>query len=369
MGFAEARGAMTNVLSFAPFRWLGVRVYGLYLVHWPVFRFITSRQLDVSPLLLFTVRVAVTLVISETIYRLIEDPVRRGQLWKGSKVWTYCAGLLIVALVAGWFGRTTNAQQIVDTDYIALQRENLLGTPVNGADAPTRSANNPALPARVLLVGDSQSFSVGAGMQEWAATNGVDVRFNPGVGCGIGGVTPIEYLGVDKDEQEGCAAWASTRAEIVVRYNPQVVVVVGGLGDLSNRRLADGKWHHIGEAYYDEWLRGQMAAFVDEMTATGATVVWFTHPDVKVPFQAGATGQPPFAENNVERMALYNAMISDLAAVDERVEVADFAAAVRAVPGGQFDLDLRPDGTHIDMSKAPELVTFVADQILRAVAS
>ena len=369
MGFAEARGAMTTVLSFAPLRWLGVRVYGLYLVHWPVFRFITPRQLDIGPLALFTVRIAVTLVLSETLYRLIEDPVRRGKLWKGSRLWTYCAVLLVVALVAGWFGRTTNAQQIVDTDYIALQRENLLGTPVNGADAAVRSTLQPSLPARVLIIGDSQSFSVGAGMQQWAAANGVDLRFNPGVGCGIGGVTPIEYLGVDKQEQEGCAAWASTRAEIVSRYNPQVVIIVGGLGDLSNRRLADGEWHHIGEAYYDTWLRGQMAAFVDEMTSTGATVVWFTHPDVKVPFQAGATGQPPFTENNVDRMARYNAMITELAAADDSVEVADFAAAVRSVPGGQFDLDLRPDGTHIDMSKAPELVQFVADQIARAVNS
>jgi peptidoglycan/LPS O-acetylase OafA/YrhL len=369
MGFAEARGAMTTLLSFTPFRWLGVRVYGLYLVHWPVFRFITPRQLDVGPLALFTVRMVVTLVISESIYRLIEDPVRRGQLWKGSRVWTNCAGLLVVALVAGWFGRTTNAQQIVDTDYIALQRENLLGTPVNGPDAPVRSSVDPTLPARVLVVGDSQSFSVGSGMQQWATANGVDVRFNPGVGCGIGGVTPIEYLGVDKDEQEGCAAWASTRAEIVTRYNPQVVLVVGGLGDLSNRRLADGKWHHIGEPYYDDWLRSQMAAFVDEMTATDATVVWFTHPDVNVPFQAGATGQPPFTENDGDRMARYNAMITEIAATDDRVEVADFAAAVRAVPGGQFDLDLRPDGTHIDMSKAPELVEFVAGQIARAVST
>jgi peptidoglycan/LPS O-acetylase OafA/YrhL len=369
MGFSEAGGVMTKVLSFPLFRWLGVRVYGLYLVHWPVFRFITPRQLDVEPWLLFTVRVAVTLVISETMYRLIEDPVRRGQLWKGAKVWTYCAALLVVALVAGWFGRTTEAQQIVDTDYIALQRENLLGTPVNGPDAPTRSTIDQSLPARVLVVGDSQSFSVGSGMQPWATANGVDMRFNPGVGCGIGGVTPIKYLGVEKSEQEGCAAWASTRAEIVTRYNPQVVIIVGGLGDLSDRRVDDGEWHHIGEPVYDEWLRAQMAAFVDEMSATGATVVWFTHPDVDVPFQAGATGQPPFAENDSTRMALYNAMITELAEADERVVVADFAAAVRAVPGGQFDLDLRPDGTHIDMSKSPELIQFVADQIARAVSN
>ena len=366
MAFAEANGAMTTVLSLAPFRWLGVRVYGLYLVHWPVFRFLTPRQIDVGPATLFAIRMAVTLAISESLYRIVEDPVRRGTLWKRWRIAWYCAALLVVALTTGWLGRSTQADRIVDVDYIALQRENLLSTPINGPDAPTRSATVPSLPSRVLIMGDSQSYSVGSGMQQWAIANGVEVRFDPGVGCGIGGVTPIRYLGVEKKEQEGCAAWAATRAEIVQRFNPQVVLVIGGLGDLSDRRLADGKWHHIGEPIYDDWLRGQMASFVDEMTASGATVVWFTHPDVRVPYQAGATGQPPFTENDADRMSRYNAMIVNLATADPRVIAADFNAAVRAVPGGQFDLDIRPDGTHIDMSKAPELVQFTAEQIARA---
>ena len=368
MAFAEAEGVMTNLLGFAPLRWLGVRVYGLYLVHWPVFRFITSRQIDVGALPLFAIRLAITLSISETIYRVVEDPVRRGKLWKGWRIAWYCGALLLVALTAGWFGRSTKADRIVDIDYIKLQRENLLGTPINGPESPQRSSVDEALPARVLLVGDSQSYAVGAGMHDWGVDHGVEVRFDPGVGCGIGGVTRIRYLGVEKAEQEGCAAWEGTRAEIVKRFNPQLVLIVGGLGDLSDRKLPDGRWHHIGEAYYDDWLRGQMASFAQEMTASGATVVWFTHPDVRVPYQAGATGTPPFPENDPARMARYNALIEELARSTSHVRVADFNAAVRALPGGQFDPNLRPDGTHIDMKKAPELVTFVAEQIAHAVA-
>jgi peptidoglycan/LPS O-acetylase OafA/YrhL len=363
MAYAEAGGPLSDFLSFGAFRWLGIRVYGLYLVHWPVFRFINGRHLDLSSFWLFVVRMIVTFAISESIFRLIEDPVRRGKLWKGRRIAYYCVPLFIVALTFGVLGNKYKGDKIVDTDYIKLQQEQLLSIPVNGATAPTNSAIDPNLPARVLLVGDSQSFSVGAGMQQWGQDHGVEVRFDPGVGCGIGGVTPIKYLGIEKKEQEGCAAWAQVRPEIVKRYNPQLVVIVGGLGDLSDRKLDDGKWHHIGEPVYDDWLRSEMKAFVDEMTASGAEVLWFSHPDVKVPYQAGATGQPPFKENDPERMAQYNAMIKALAEEDPRVTFADFAAQVRAHPGGQFDKDLRPDGTHIDMKQAPELVTWVAQQI------
>jgi hypothetical protein len=365
---AEGEGPMNRILAFPLFPWLGVRVYGLYLVHWPVFRFLTDRQIHVGFWELFAIRVAVTITISELIYRVVEDPVRRGTLWKGWRVGAYSAALLVAALGFGWIGRSTHIDRIVDVDYIQLQRQNLLSTPVNGPEAPQRSTVDPTLPARVLLVGDSQSYTVGSGMQTWATQHGVEVRFDPGVGCGIGGVTPIRYLGREKGEQEGCAAWEQTRPEIVRRYNPQVVMIVGGLGDLSDRRLSDGKWHHIGEPYYDDWLKAQMQTFVSEMTSTGATVVWCSHPDVRVPYQAGATGQPPFAENDPTRMARYNALIQEVAASNPHVVFADFSAAVRAMPGGEFDPALRPDGTHIDMSKAPQLVRFVADQIAHAVA-
>ena len=70
-----------GLLGRAPLRWIGVRSYGIYLWHWPVFM-ITRPQLDVSMegLPLLALRLAVTLVLADLSYRYVETPIRRGAL-------------------------------------------------------------------------------------------------------------------------------------------------------------------------------------------------------------------------------------------------------------------------------------------------
>ena len=70
-----------GILGWRPLRWLGLRSYGIYLWHWPVFM-LTRPQLDVSldgiPLL--AVRLALTIVLAEMSYRLVEKPCARALL-------------------------------------------------------------------------------------------------------------------------------------------------------------------------------------------------------------------------------------------------------------------------------------------------
>lgn len=70
-----------TILGFAPLRWIGVRSYGLYLWHWPVFmvtRPYLDVQLDSSVLLLM--RLLVVGILVELSYRYIELPARRGAI-------------------------------------------------------------------------------------------------------------------------------------------------------------------------------------------------------------------------------------------------------------------------------------------------
>src|SRR5829696_3025076 len=74
------------ILGSAPLRWLGVRSYGVYLWHWPVYM-VTRPDLDVSfgGLPLLALRLAVTIVLADLSYRFVETPIRRGALeraWK-----------------------------------------------------------------------------------------------------------------------------------------------------------------------------------------------------------------------------------------------------------------------------------------------
>lgn len=70
-----------RVMGIAPLRWIGLRSYGIYLWHWPIFMLTRPGQdvnLDGAPLLLL--RFGLTFVIAELSYRFVEMPVRRGAL-------------------------------------------------------------------------------------------------------------------------------------------------------------------------------------------------------------------------------------------------------------------------------------------------
>ena len=70
-----------RLLGWAPLRWVGVRSYGIYLWHWPVFM-VTRPDLDVpfEGLPLLALRLAATVILADLSYRYIETPIRRGAL-------------------------------------------------------------------------------------------------------------------------------------------------------------------------------------------------------------------------------------------------------------------------------------------------
>ena len=72
---------LSNVLSWAPLVWVGLRSYALYLWHWPIFM-VTRPGIDV-PLTgfpLFVFRMVLTFGAAELSYRYVETPMRQGAL-------------------------------------------------------------------------------------------------------------------------------------------------------------------------------------------------------------------------------------------------------------------------------------------------
>jgi len=69
------------ILGAQPMRYIGRRSYGLYLWHWPIF-VITRPGLDVpvTGAWNFALRMALTFVVAEISYRLVEIPIRRGAI-------------------------------------------------------------------------------------------------------------------------------------------------------------------------------------------------------------------------------------------------------------------------------------------------
>ncbi len=67
-----------RLLSIPVLLWIGTRSYGLYLFHWPVYQLIRGIAGKHLSLVEFAVAVAITAVITEASFRLIETPVRKG---------------------------------------------------------------------------------------------------------------------------------------------------------------------------------------------------------------------------------------------------------------------------------------------------
>jgi peptidoglycan/LPS O-acetylase OafA/YrhL len=76
-----AAGLCGALLGNAPLRWIGVRSYGIYLWHWPVY-LVTRPRLDLplTGLPLLAVRAAITVTLAALSYRFVEAPIRAGAI-------------------------------------------------------------------------------------------------------------------------------------------------------------------------------------------------------------------------------------------------------------------------------------------------
>jgi peptidoglycan/LPS O-acetylase OafA/YrhL len=73
--------------------YLGVRSYSIYLWHWPVFA-LTRPGVDIhwGPVPVFILRVAITLVLADLSFRLVEAPIRSGAIGRWTARWRASEG-------------------------------------------------------------------------------------------------------------------------------------------------------------------------------------------------------------------------------------------------------------------------------------
>jgi peptidoglycan/LPS O-acetylase OafA/YrhL len=96
---------VSSLLGWEPLRWVGLRSYGIYLWHWPIFM-LTRPQLDVSidgvRLLIF--RLALTGLLAELSYRFIETPIRAGAVGRSWRALREAGDVRRGRLGAQWVG-------------------------------------------------------------------------------------------------------------------------------------------------------------------------------------------------------------------------------------------------------------------------
>ncbi|HZG66666.1 MAG TPA: acyltransferase family protein, partial [Herpetosiphonaceae bacterium] len=145
-----------GVLGWQPLRWIGLRSYGLYLWHWPIFQ-VTRPYLDV-PLqgwLLLALRLALTAAIAALSYRWVESPIRNGAIeraWQTREGWGRVASRLRNA--HRWDRQGLRVPLMVMLMFAGAIWLASIGTPrAAGGDAAAARAPGPTVAADAAIPG------------------------------------------------------------------------------------------------------------------------------------------------------------------------------------------------------------------------
>ncbi len=191
-------GWLGRALDLAPLRWVGVRSFGLYLWHWPVFVLFSAAEPDWtrSPsdrCMLGGVSFAITLVAAVLSYRFVETPIRRlgfraslarFRSWAIGSPTRLVAGttaivvaLTATALTAGAIAADpgqSQAEQQIERGIRAIEHSPSPtprpagATGTAGASVPAPPPSAPPLPGgdEITAIGDSVMLAVAPYLQQ-----------------------------------------------------------------------------------------------------------------------------------------------------------------------------------------------------------
>jgi len=190
------------VLDMQPLRWIGVRSYGIYLWHWPVFM-LTRPHLDVRldgwPVVV--VRLIVVGALAELSYRFVEMPFRRGGVRWVRAAGGLAAGVallgtsvaaakpperpayLVVDPVDTWSAAAVPAAEPVVEAAVEPVAEAMIGPVVEPAAGPTAAVDDAApiqaaaapLPTRLRVTAIGDSVMLGAVKALEADIDGIEI--------------------------------------------------------------------------------------------------------------------------------------------------------------------------------------------------
>jgi peptidoglycan/LPS O-acetylase OafA/YrhL len=352
VGLATRAGPARRLLRARPLTRLGLVSYGLYLVHWPVFVFVTPERAGLDGVPLLALRLALSGCLAAISFRWIEQPVRRGRWPSTRRLGPAAVTGAAVVLVAG-----AVVPAVVSTGGPAGPQEDwLLAASPTSAPAPgppvTAASATATAPVRIAVVGDSSARVIGRGLADWAPS-GTDV-LNLGLNAcslapgqarfGTEGSLVVEACRLDE-------VWAP-----LAGFDPDVVVVAAGVMGVADHRVPGdppGPWRHLGDPAFDAEYRAAVGDAVDRIhrLAPGAVVAWTTGPYVAADScpQGCPTAEPA-------RMDRFNAVAGEALAARPGVRVVDLAGRLNPPGGGTgVDRQARPDGIHLAPAYAEAL--------------
>ena len=338
---AITAGPVATALSWRPVVFVGTISYGIYVYHWPLFRWLSPERTGLDGIALAVLRVAVTFAVALASYRWLERPIREGRVRVGWATGTAClAAVLVIGIVASNLGTRADARAVEIAQRAA-------GTPVVTrppitSPSATATTDGPAVPVttlpvpppeRVLFIGDSllhQAFPV------------INAKFGElGVETSaIGG--PGTSLLFDQ------ARWLGELETALAENDPDVVVIESCCGYDERREPYTLLGVPLVPDTDETWAVWQATAdqAIELAEASGALVLWVLAPP------AQTTGYYGPIEGRIDRA---NAIALDLPSrhpcigfVDWRVIAAPDGSYTDTLPGvdGEPVVVRAADGLH-----------------------
>jgi hypothetical protein len=193
------------------------------------------------------------------------------------------------------------------------------------------------------MLGDSVAWTLGEYMpldpRIWFINGAVQ-------GCGIARLPDIRYLGTPHTNYPGCTEWDQRWRATVQRFDPDVVVVLLDRWELMDRRLS-GRYQHVGDPEFDQYLTGELNLAWSISAQQGARVVVLTAPYTH---RAERPDGSLWDEDTPQRTQAWNRLITTAAAAHaSHPTVLDLLAVV--CPDGHYSatvggLRVRSDGLH-----------------------
>jgi peptidoglycan/LPS O-acetylase OafA/YrhL len=325
LGVTLQPGPVQRALAVEPLRQLGRISYGVYLLHWPIFLWLTPERTHLRALPLFILRVAVTIGAAVLSFRLVEQPVRTRQALIAPRSWLV-APVAVVVLFAGvvTLGAVTEDRQddslgqILDDSPQPVDPEELLASLPDDPD--TSIVPNVD---RVLLVGDSvmgQAYEV---FREVFEDKGIATGYAGGPSTG-----PLQPQG----------DWAQQVDNWITEFDPDVVVMEAccDYTQTTDQVYVDPEGNDVLPAtdeVYPNWDR-EVRDLIQRAQAGGAHVIWVLAPAVQTNGFYGPLEQ---------HIARLNQMYRDLP-----VPILDWGEVI--APGGVYTETLEgPDGERHDL--------------------
>lgn len=343
-------------------RWFGTRSYGIYLFHWPLLLAARQTLTTVPDTLRATVAVIVALGLAEVSFRYLEMPVRLHRWPIDHRARRTAVGGFVIVAITAMVPIPIDRTQL-RTDFEAAQRE--LGaldgkvtpstsTPPSTAGGasnptvPTSTVPAPPTPATLTIFGDSTALLVSLGLVG-SISDGTTTQFAyvPGVtvlGCGISRFDAHLFFGVG--DVHKCHNWPTEWANVVSEYSPDLALVITGAWEVLNVRLPGSKtWTSIGDPATDDFIRSEIDAAIDVVTADGALAVLWLWPPY-APW-ASDNGRSAIArQHDPARMERLHELMRDVAAAHPQTvrlfDLGEYLGAQRLA-----DQTIRPDGHHI----------------------